>query len=159
MSARRSRGGGVRRRMRRETSAGGVVVRRARSTPLFLLIRDSHGHWGFPKGHLERGEGSESAAVREVREETGLGDVRVLAPITTIEWRFRFRGQLIHKRCEFFLMQSENGPTRPQKAEGITACRWAPAAEALDLIAYDNARGVLREADALLARWAAETPA
>ena len=138
-------------RARRETSAGGVVVRLDADTPLFLLIRDSYGQWGFPKGHLERGEGSESAALREVREETGLTALRVLAPLDTIEWSFRFKGSVIHKRCEFFLMESATAATRPQKSEGITACRWAAAPEALDLIGYENARGVLRRADALLA--------
>jgi 8-oxo-dGTP pyrophosphatase MutT (NUDIX family) len=138
-------------RTRRETSAGGVVMRQGRGEPLFLLIRDSYGHWGFPKGHLERGESSEHAAVREVGEETGLTDLRVLGSIATIEWRFRFRGRLVHKRCEFFLMESSTAMTRPQKSEGITACRWAPASEAFSLIGYENARGVLLQANAIVA--------
>lgn len=157
----RSRGGGGgarREKPRRETSAGGVVVRHA-NEPLVLLIRDSYGHWGLPKGHVERGERSESAAMREVLEETGLADVRVLGSITTIEWRFRFRGRLVQKRCEFFLMQSETSVTRPQKAEGITACKWMPMPKALRVIGYDNAREVLRQADALLSAGAARASA
>lgn len=148
----RKRGGSPRRvRPRREISAGGVVMREENGEPVFLLIRDSYGHWGFPKGHLERGEPSERAAVREVGEETGLTDVRVLASIATIEWRFRFRGRVVQKRCEFFLMESATAVTRPQKSEGITACAWAPMSDALEMIAYDNAREVLRQADALVA--------
>ena len=117
---------------------------------MVLLIRDSYGNWGLPKGHLERGERAASAAEREVREETGLADVRVISPIATIQWRFRFRGTLVHKRCEFFLMESESEATRPQKAEGITACRWTPMTEALEIIGYDNARDVLRQAQTLV---------
>ncbi len=138
-------------RPRREVSAGGVVVRRPGPETRFLIIRDSYGHWGLPKGHLESGEPSERAAVREVREETGLASVRVLAPIATIEWEFRFRGRHVHKRCQFFLMESESDETRPQESEGITECRWASASEALDLIGYENARHVLRQAEAILA--------
>ena len=41
---------------RLETSAGGVVVRREGDRTLYLLIRDSYGNWGFPKGHVEPGE-------------------------------------------------------------------------------------------------------
>ena len=59
-------------RARLETSAGGVVYRRSDGGPLVLLIRDSYENWGFPKGHIEQGEVPEVAAVREVREETGL---------------------------------------------------------------------------------------
>ena len=60
---------------RDETSAGGVVFRVEEGRPLYLLIRDSYQNWGFPKGHLEAGERPEDAALREVSEETGLGDL------------------------------------------------------------------------------------
>ena len=63
----------TRARAQRETSAGGVVYRLDAGHAVFLLIRDSYQNWGFPKGHLESGERAEDAAVREVREETGIG--------------------------------------------------------------------------------------
>ena len=156
MSARR-RGSGegtVRKaagRTRHEKSAGGVVVRVADAQPRFLLIRDSYGHWGFPKGHLERGEQAGTAALREVMEETGLRSVALLGSIATIDWFFRFRGALIHKNCEFFLMESASDATKPQKSEGITACKWATLDEAVALITYENAREVLRRANEMLA--------
>ena len=138
-------------RARRETSAGGVVFRRASdgtggSQALFLLIRDSYRNWGFPKGHLEPGELPQAAAVREVTEETGLTDIGVRGEIETIDWYFRFRGRLIHKVCHFFLMETASEATEPQRAEGITACRWAPYEEAARLVSYANAREVLRRA-------------
>ena len=133
-------------RTKRESSAGGVVVRLAGGTPLFLLIQDSYGNWGFPKGHVERGERADTAALREVMEETGLRSVSVVGSIDTIEWHFRFRRALIHKNCQFFLMETAATDTRPQRAEGITACRWVTRDEALELIGYENARGVLRRA-------------
>ena len=138
-------------RARRESSAGGVVFRMSRGQPLFLLIQDSYGNWGFPKGHLERGERADTAALREVMEETGLDSVSVVAAIATIEWFFRFRGRLIHKNCQFYLMETATTDTRPQQAEGITACRWSTLDEGLKLIGYENARGVLRHASELLA--------
>ena len=133
-------------RARRETSAGGVVYRLADGRPLFLLIRDSYRNWGFPKGHLESGEAPDAAALREVREETGLASLDLRGAITTIDWYFRFRGRLIHKVCHFFLMETEDEATSPQLAEGITACRWAAFDEAVEIISYANAREVLRRA-------------
>ena len=66
----------ARARAARETSAGGVVFRvPPGEEPLFLLIRDSYRNWGFPKGHLEKEERPEAAALREVREETGLDEL------------------------------------------------------------------------------------
>ena len=138
-------------RAREEVSAGGVVFRYAAAPggdhrPVFLLIRDSYQNWGFPKGHLEAGEGPECAALREVTEETGLGELAVAGQIETIDWYFRFRGRLIHKVCYFYLMETASEATCPQRAEGITACRWVPFDEAIRLVSYANARTVLQRA-------------
>lgn len=145
------------RRAREEVSAGGVVFRREGSETYFLLIRDSYRNWGFPKGHLEQGEGPEQAALREVGEETGLEGLELRAPIEVIDWEFRFRGRRIHKTCHFFLIETPDQSCQPLRAEGITACRWAPFTEAVRLIAYDNARQVLRQAQAILVDDRAET--
>jgi 8-oxo-dGTP pyrophosphatase MutT (NUDIX family) len=84
--------------------------------------------------------------VREVREETGLDEIANHGKLETIDWYFRFRGKLIHKVCHFFLMFSEVERTRPQRDEGITACRWLPIDEARELISYGNAKEVLEHA-------------
>lgn len=140
----------TRARAREETSAGGVVFRMSEGKPLYLLIRDSYKNWGFPKGHLESGEQPDAAALREVSEETGLSDLSLRGRIDTIDWHFRFRGRLIHKICHFFLMETAESSTSPQRAEGITACRWLRFDEAEELISYANAREVLRKARALV---------
>jgi 8-oxo-dGTP pyrophosphatase MutT (NUDIX family) len=142
-------------RARLETSAGGVVVRLGdgaigSAQPLFLIIRDSYDNWGFPKGHVEDGERPEAAALREVGEETGLGGLTVRGSIDTIDWYFRFRGRLIHKVCHFYLMVTDAAATSPQRSEGITACRWAAYEDAAQLVAYANARDVLRRAHDLV---------
>ena len=135
---------------RLETSAGGVVYRVHDGKPLFLLIRDSYRNWGFPKGHLEDNEQPAAAAVREVREETGLETIEVDGAIDTIDWFFRFRGRLVHKVCHFYLMRTGSAHTKPQRAEGITACRWATYDEAAQLVSYANARDVLHRAHVMV---------
>ena len=135
----------VKKRAEREVSAGGIVFRRdPDGTARFLLIKDSYQHWGFPKGHLEEGESPVVAATRETREETGLEHLVVPGPIRVIDWHFRFRGRYIHKFCHFFLFESPDGECIPQVAEGITAVRWETVERALEVLSYDNARGVLR---------------
>ena len=142
-------------RAREETSAGGVVVRVEEGTTFVLLIRDSYQNWGFPKGHLESGEVPEAAALREVEEETGVSDLTIRGSIDAIDWYFRFRGQLVHKVCHFCLMETSGTATSPQRAEGITACRWTRFDEAETLISYANARDVLRRAQELVVEWSA----
>jgi 8-oxo-dGTP pyrophosphatase MutT (NUDIX family) len=134
------------RRVREEKSAGGVVLRRIDGKLHVLLIKDPYGKWGLPKGHLEGAEDSPAAGLREVGEETGLGDLELGPKLRTIDWYFRLRGQLIHKHCTFFLMVSESGDPVPEEAEGITECRWIPLLEAIDAVEYENAREVVRDA-------------
>ncbi len=143
--------GGRPRRAKREVSAGGIVFRRFPDpgTHRFLLIRDSYGHWGFPKGHLEDAESPVEAAARETTEETGLGELRLHATLETIDWYFRLRGKLIHKFCHFFLFESPAGEPVPQADEGITECIWVSFEEAIEQLGYENARGVLRRAGEL----------
>jgi hypothetical protein len=85
-----------------------------------------------------------------VSEETGLSDLSVRGAINTIDWFFRFRGQLIHKVCHFYLMQTRESSTLPQRAEGITACRWSAYEDASTLVSYANAREVLRRAQEMV---------
>jgi ADP-ribose pyrophosphatase YjhB (NUDIX family) len=136
---------------REEISAGGVVYRRRADGPVVLLIRDGYRNWGFPKGHLEGDEGAESAACREVAEETGLAEVVVESALETIDWHFRARGTVVHKICHFFLMRADRGDAVPQLDEGITDCRWVTFDEAHQMLPYANARGVLAQARQLIA--------
>lgn len=127
-----------------------MVLRRIHGQINALLIRDPYGNWGLPKGHLEDGEGPSEAGLREVAEETGLGDLQLGPRLGTIDWHFRLRGRLIHKYCTFFLMTSGQGTPVPQAEEGITACEWVPLLEAIAVVDYENAREVVRDAARLV---------
>ena len=82
------------RKPRDETSAGGIVFRTEGTEPLYLLIRDSYQNLRFRKGHLENGERPDAAALREVREKTGIAKLELRAPVDTIDWALRFRGRI-----------------------------------------------------------------
>lgn len=140
----------ARSKARTETSAGGVVLRRINGSFHFLLIRDPYRNWGLPKGHVELAEGAHDAALREVREETGLADLQLGPDLGTIDWHFRSRGRLIHKYCKFYLMRSRRGEPTPEIQEGISECRWLPVDEAIATVTYQNARSVLEIAAEIL---------
>lgn len=138
------------RKTRIEHSSGGVVARRVDETVYLLLIKDPYGKWGLPKGHVENGESAREAALREVCEETGLTRLNAGPSLGTIDWYFRLKGDLVHKFCDFFLMASPYGDTSPGVSEGITECQWLPVKEAIETVAYANAREVVaRAADVL----------
>jgi 8-oxo-dGTP pyrophosphatase MutT (NUDIX family) len=137
-----------------ERSAGGVVVRWISAAPHVLLIKDPYQNWGLPKGHLENGEDTRQAAVREVAEETGLTELEIGPELGTIEWYFRRKSRLIHKVCTFFLMRSDDGDPVPEIAEGITEVAWLPFGEAKTRIAYANAREMLSNVETILEKGA-----
>lgn len=141
----------ARKRARVEKSAGGVVLRTIGGVVHALVIRDPYKKWGLPKGRAENGETSAEAAVREVREETGLGDVELGPELVTIDWRFTMDGAPIHKYTTFFLMYSRTGDPVPARAEGISRCSWVPLEKAPERISYENAAEVVRIAQRLTA--------
>lgn len=147
----------TRARAKQEVSAGGIVYRVIDARPVFLLIRDSYGNLGFPKGHLEKGEPPDQAALREVIEETGVDKPALRGHVDTIDWYFRFRGRLIHKICHFYLMETESDQTSPQRAEGITECQWVPFDDAFAAVSYANARHVLKRANEMVSQPARAT--
>lgn len=131
---------------RHEVSAGGVVFRRRRGQPLVVLILDKHGNWGFPKGHLHRGETALDAARREIREETGLDELRLHGPLDVAEWSFNRRGRVINKSCYFYVFETDIEGLCPQLDEGITEAGWFDLDEARRTLTFEQARGVLRRA-------------
>lgn len=88
-------------------SAGAVVMVGDRC----LALRRG-GEWVFPKGHLERGERPENAAIREVHEETGL-EARILQPIGSTRYEFGAPVDPAHrKRVYWFLAEGDANAIR-----------------------------------------------
>src|SRR3989338_2610417 len=70
----------------------------ARVEPKYLLLRHSAGHWDFPKGHVEHGETDETTTRREIEEETGIKDVKILPDFKEkIHYFFKQNKQLYSK--------------------------------------------------------------
>jgi 8-oxo-dGTP pyrophosphatase MutT (NUDIX family) len=131
---------------KKQVSAGGVAFRRRRSKVEVVLISvGDEGRWQLPKGLVGRGESPEQAALREVREETGL-TCEMVAPIETIEyWYFsKGRGQRVrfHKNVHFFLMRYLSGDTAAHDDE-VNEARWVEIKEAAGMLAFKGERNVL----------------
>ncbi|MEK7129476.1 MAG: NUDIX domain-containing protein [Patescibacteria group bacterium] len=122
--------------MKEERSAGGVVVRRRGNGWQVLLIKDMNGTWTFPKGLIEKGEGAEQAAGREIFEETGIRGLTLVKKLSPITYWYRLNG-LIKKTVLYFLfMTTSNEPPNPQKEEGIQEAKWTSLALAATIVGY-----------------------
>lgn len=130
-------------------SAGGVIFRVvAQQVEVALIATDRGGRWGLPKGHVNRGETAEAAAMREVAEETGL-EGAIVQHLATIEYWFRAGSSRVHKYVDLFLLRYERGEVRPQEAE-VDDARWFPLEEALQRVSFDRERDVLTQVRDLL---------
>ena len=111
-----------------------------------LLAIHRLGRWDLPKGKVEPGESIEHAALREVREECGLTDLRLLAPLCHT-WHTYERNSRMHlKRTDWFLMNGDaTEPLTAQAEEDIDAARWMDAAGIQELRAdtYPSLQRVL----------------
>lgn len=110
-----------------------------------LLIATQAGRWQLPKGHIEEGESPEQAAVREVREETGVRG-RAVAPLPGVEFWFVERGRRIHKRVEYFLLAYESGDAADFDAGEVAGASWFSWDEGIAKLTFDNEREVAEAA-------------
>jgi len=127
-----------------EKSCGAVIFRRRSGNLEFLLVKNKRGgNWGFPKGHIEKGEDEYATAHREVLEETGL-DVSFVEGFRAIS-EYHPRGR-IFKQVVFFLSEMpEGGEVVPQQCE-IDRFIWADYGLAMRTFRFNNDRSVLTQA-------------
>lgn len=137
-----------------ETSAGGLVLDRragaARGALIGRLDRRGRLLWSLPKGHVEQGETVAEAAVREVREETGIQG-EVIGELGTIDFWFVAAGRKVHKTVHHFLLVAQD-PDQPLSDADleVSEVAWVPVAELQRRLAYaDERRLVARIADLL----------
>ncbi len=141
--------------MRREFSAGGVLVRRLRRRWMLAAVRPAgkpEGVWALPKGLIDSGEASEAAALREVREETGL-EGRLVAKLGDVRYVYTWRGERVFKVVSFFLVRYRSGRIGdlvPEQAREVAEARWLPLDEAGRLLSYGGEREMARKALASL---------
>lgn len=102
-------------------AGGGLVFNKEGD---FLVIR-RWGKWDLPKGKLKKREDFEAAALREVREETGLEELSIVQPLITTWHTYRLGEKRILKKTRWFEMYyGGEGDPLPQSEEGITGYRW-----------------------------------
>ncbi len=124
----------------REPTAGGVVFRRNPKTKAIeiLLIQDAKNRWTIPKGHIEEGESAKETAQREIGEETGLTEVKVLNWLGKINFRYRRQQSLVLMTTEIFLVQALNNTDALKPEDWMNGIKWFPTNEALDKIEYED---------------------
>lgn len=121
-----------------------MIAIRGEKPHVVLIATRGRTRWGLPKGAVKKGETSECAALREVREETGI-EARIVRLLDTIEYFFRAGETLIHKRVDFYLMRYVAGELEPQLSE-VDDVEWVELSAALQRASFDSERKLLKMA-------------
>ena len=131
-----------------EVSSGAVVFTREGSGLRYVIVRSLEGYYGFPKGHIEGAETEEEAALREIREETGLS-VRLIPGFRTVDEHSIPEKPGVTKRIIYFLGEYEGQEIRFQKEELLEAPLLGYE-EAMSRFQFESSRRILKEANDFL---------
>ncbi len=138
--------------MDQEFSAGAVVFRREKEKILFLFIYSGRNKiWGFPKGHIELGESEKEAAIREIKEETGIVDLRFIDGFREehfyqkVSKRDPHQGCIIEKQSIYFLCETTTKDIIIDNQE-IVDYQWQDLERGQHLLVFDTLRSLLTKA-------------
>jgi 8-oxo-dGTP pyrophosphatase MutT (NUDIX family) len=136
--------------MIREFSAGGLVVRNLRGRPHVAVVRVRDQILALPKGHPEEGKSAQDAALREVREETGL-EATPVEKLGDIRYRYARDGDRVLKIVSFFLLRYRSGRLEDHDHE-VEEALWIPLEEAPARLAYRGEKEMAETALSQLAK-------
>ncbi len=138
--------------MEKEYAAGAVIFRKHKEDILFLVVYSARNEiWGFPKGHVHKGESETETAIREIEEETSIttlrfiGDFREEAVYEKTANRGRDKGRRIEKHSIYFLCETTETKAASNTDE-ISECRWAGIEDARNLIVFEGSKEILEKA-------------
>jgi len=127
--------------MERIEASGGVIVDMKNGKPRYLLIhRPRYDDWSLPKGKLDRDEKHRAAALREVKEETGLV-CEIVAKLSPVNYLTPSGNP---KRVKYWLMSPLSGTfARNDEVDAVT---WVKRSQAMSLLTHVHDQAVLVEA-------------
>lgn len=126
----------------KEKSCGCIIFKYDDEKLLFLVIKQTLGHFSFPKGHVEESESEKDTALREVKEETGF-DISFVGDFREVITYSPKPGVL--KDVVFFLGNVIDGVMTPQEDE-VSLIEWLSYEDALKVVTYDDDKNVLKKA-------------
>ena len=126
-----------------EHSAGVILF--SGKPPKFLLLHYQAGHWDFPKGGVEHGEDDKQAALRELKEETGIAGARIVPGFKgEISYFYRKGCKTVHKTVVYFLAESASAAVKLSSEH--TGFKWLSFKDTLKQLTHENAREKLKKA-------------
>ncbi len=119
--------------------AAGGIVRHPSGKYLFIK---RFGKWDLPKGKIEMGESPAMAALREVNEECGIGNLNLLNELPSTYHTYKLEGTRVLKKTWWFAMDYVGEfNTKPQLEEGISEATWLVPSQ-FDMVLENSYRSI-----------------
>lgn len=140
-----------------EKSAGAIIFRRENKEIKYLLLYYASGakaprdYWDFPKGHIEKGEKEINTVQREVKEETGLEDIKIIEGFK--EWMkyfFKHGEKTVFKIVTYFLAETKIKNIKISREH--IGFEWLSYEKALRQLTFKNAKEILKKANDFLVK-------
>lgn len=126
----------------KEFSAGAILYTQIGNEKYYLVIKDFHNNWGFPKGHLENDESFKDAALREIKEEVGI-DAQI---ITTFKKELVYKmPNGVEKHSLYYIARYEN-QTPTMQQEEVQEIKLLNYEDAYTILTFQNMKNVLHSA-------------
>lgn len=133
--------------MNYEHSCGAILFTIDNTIIKYVLVMQSNGNYGFPKGHMEKDETKKDTAIREIKEETGI-DCQLLPKIQrTIQYKI---GGNTLKTVTYFAARFEEQSFMPADSNEILAVKLLELDAALSLLKHPELKNILIEVDYML---------
>jgi transcription antitermination protein NusB len=131
----------------KEVSAGGLVYRIADNAPLFALILDAYNKWTFPKGGIEATESLEKAAAREISEEIGIHELKLVATLGDAELKVHKTGEpAFRKLVHYFLFRTDKEQLKVPNVAELKDAKWFTKEEAEKALTYSQNKEMFAKA-------------
>jgi 8-oxo-dGTP pyrophosphatase MutT (NUDIX family) len=149
-----------------QKSAGAVIFRReprsrinslrGREGKIYYLLLNyaaigkvKKTYWGFSKGHIEKGEKEIDTIIREIREETGIKDLKFIKGFRQTEkYFFRFKKKNLFKIVSYSLAETKTKKIKVSFEH--LGYEWLPYEEAIEKLTFRNAKEILKKANDFL---------
>src|SRR6056297_4028473 len=127
------------------TSAGAILFRDTRGEREYLLLKSRPGDWEFPKGGVEGDEELQQTAIREVGEEAGIEEFRLINGFREdYNYVFEANGNTIHKTVHLFVAKSFEASA--ELSNEHRDHQWRDYEQAINTITQDGPREILEDA-------------
>lgn len=132
-------------------SVGIILFHRFPRKVMYLLLKQHQGHWGFPKGHIEKGEKLIDTAVRELREETGIKKIKFVKKKILLRDNYSFKNgkSKVIKNVDYYVAESLVDNVKIDGRE-ILNYKWLSVEKSYDRLTFTKSKKILKRANKII---------